>query len=106
MKRPSKFGGETGALAGVSTSPLGPPQSEAIIQFPSPAAKLAGAREDAGVPPASASSSFVSLGSAISPVILLLQGGFPRVKVLADAPREEVRARRPFSQPVEEGEPD
>lgn len=105
MKRPSKFDGETDALAGVSSSPLGPPQSEAIIQFPSPAAKLAGAREDAGVPPASASS-FVSLGSVTHAVVLRLQGGFPKVMVLADAPREEVRARRPFSQPVEEGEPD
>lgn len=79
MKRPSKFDGETGTLAGVSASPLGPPQGEAVIQFPSPAAKCAGDIEDAGVSPASASS-FVPLGNLTHAVVLRLQGGFPKIR--------------------------
>lgn len=107
MKRPSKFNGEGKSLGGdLSPSPsAGPPGSSRLITFPGPAASSAGDIEDAGVSPASASS-FVSLGSAISPVILRLQGGFPKVRVLAGAPREEVRARRPSNQPVEEEWPD
>jgi hypothetical protein len=104
MKRPSKFDGETGALAGVSASPLGPPQGEAVIPFPGSAARITRDQEDAGVSPASASS-FVPLGSLTHAVVLRLQGGFPKVNVLAGAQREEEPTRRPFSQPVEEGEP-
>lgn len=72
----------------------GPPGPNRLIPFPGSAARTSRDQEDAGVSSASASS-FVSVGSAISPVILRLQGRFPRIKVLAGAPREEERARRP-----------
>lgn len=111
MKRPSNFSGDEASRFphAVGELPASSPfaaSGETVISFPgSSAAASAGDQEDAGVSPASASS-FVSLGTAISPVILRLQGGFPRVKVLAGAPREEVRARRPSNQPVEEEGPD
>lgn len=76
----------------------GPPGSNRVIQFPGvSAAASAGDQEDAGVSSASASS-FVSLGSVTHAVVLRLRGGFPRVHVLAGAPREEEQARRPFDQ--------
>lgn len=89
-----------------------------VVPFPSPARRIgqtanssspgpaaatsAGDTEGAGVSSASASSPFVSLGSVTHAVVLRLQGGFPKVKVLAGAQREEEPTRRPFSQPEEE----
>lgn len=92
-------GSEELAGSGEAISP-GPPGSNRLIPFPGPAASSAGDIEDAGVSPASASS-FVSLGSAISPVILRLQGGFPRVKVRRAAEVGEPAARL-VNQPGEE----
>lgn len=97
MKRPSKFDGESATPGSEAFSPSGPPLGSNLIQFPSPAANLAGDTEGAGVSSASASSTFVSLGAVTHAVLLRLQGGFPRVKVLAGAPREEERARRPLN---------
>lgn len=84
MKRPSNSDGDGEAQGFMRrpTSPpsLSPPQGETVIQFPSPAAKTAGAREDAGVTSASASS-FELLGAITHAVVLRLQGGFPKIKV-------------------------
>lgn len=81
----------------------GPPGSNRVIQFPGvPAAASAGDHEGAGVSSASASSTFVSLGSVTHAVVLRLRGGFPKVNVLAGAQREEWPTRRPFNQPEEE----
>ncbi len=55
-----------------------PAAGETVINFPSPAA-FAGAREDAGVSSAPASS-FVSLGEAAHAVVLRLQGGYPKIR--------------------------
>lgn len=99
MKRPSKFDGEGKSLAGdISPSPLGPPLGPTVIQFPSPAAKSAGAREGAGVSSASASSTFVPLGSAIRPVILRLKGHFPRISIPARPGEEEEEQAAPADQ--------
>lgn len=83
MKRPSKFDGETGTLAGVSASPLGPPQGEAVIPFPRSAAAALAAEgsEGAGVSSASASSTFTSLGDLTHAVVLRLAGGYPKIRV-------------------------
>lgn len=101
--------GEGVSLAGDVVPFLSPARrigQTAVSSSPGPAAaSSAGDQEDAGVSSASASS-FVSLGSVTHAVVLRLQGGFPKVKVLAGAQREEEPTRRPFSQPVEEGEPD
>ena len=76
----------------------GPPGSNRLIPFPrSSAATIAGDQEDAGVSSASASS-FVSLGSAISPVILRLQGGFPKIRAKGAALGSLETA--PFNQPA------
>lgn len=83
----------------------GPPGSSRVIQFPGvSAAASAGVQEGAGVSSASVPSLFIPLGMAAHAVVMKLQGGFPRVKVLAGAPREEERARRPSAAP--EGEED
>ena len=59
----------------------GPPGSNRVIQFPGvSAAASAGDQEGAGVSSASASSTFVSLGSVTHAVVLRLQGGFPKIR--------------------------
>lgn len=81
MKRPSKFDGEKATLAGVAASPLsGPPGSNRLIQFPGSAARTNRDTEGAGVSSASASSTFISLGSVTHAVVLRLQGGFPKIR--------------------------
>lgn len=87
MKRPSKDSDEANrfpqAADELSASSHRPAAGETVIQFPSPAAS-AGAREDAGVPSASASS-FVPLSVPVRAVVLRLQGRFPMVNVMRDA---------------------
>ena len=84
MKRPSKFDGEGKSLGGdLSPSPsAGPPGSSRLIPFPRSAAAALAAEgsEDAGVSSASASSTFVPLGSLTHAVVLRLQGGFPKIR--------------------------
>lgn len=92
-------GSEELAGSGEAISP-GPPGSNRLIQFPGSAARTSRDIEDAGVSPASASS-FVSLGSAISPVILRLQGEFPKIRVRRPAEGGE-QAERLVNQPGEE----
>lgn len=83
MKRPSKDSDEANrfpqAADELSASSHRPAAGETVIQFPSPAAS-AGAREDAGVSSASASSAFVPLGNLTHAVVLRLQGGFPKIR--------------------------
>lgn len=84
MKRPSNSDGD-GEAQGFMREPTSPPSLRSaaggtVIQFPSPAA-FAGAREGAGVSSASASSTFVSLGTAVHAVVLRLKGDFPRIRV-------------------------
>lgn len=83
MKRPSKDSDEANrfpqAADELSASSHRPAAGETVIQFPSPAAS-AGAREDAGVSSASASS-FVSIGAVTHAVVLRLRGGFPKVRM-------------------------
>ena len=96
MKRPSKFDGEGKSLGGdLSPSPHGPPLGPTVIQFPSPAA-FAGAREDAGVSSASASSTFVPLGAVTHAVVLRLRGGFPKIR--GPARQGGAEPRRSFDQ--------
>ncbi|GAA4169256.1 hypothetical protein GCM10023069_25530 [Shinella granuli] len=104
MKRPSKSDGKGQSLAGdvLPFPSLARSAGPTTIQFSSPAAKLAGDTEGAGVSSASASSTFVSLGSVTHAVVLRLRGGSPKVNVLAGAQREEWPTRRPFNQPEEE----
>ncbi|GMB80517.1 hypothetical protein NN6n1_12990 [Shinella zoogloeoides] len=76
--------GGDGEAQGFMREPTSPPSpvrriGETVINFPSPAA-FAGAREDAGVSSASASS-FIPLGIAAHAVVLRLQGGFPKIRV-------------------------
>lgn len=82
MKRPSKDSDEANrfpqAADELSASSHRAAAGETVIQFPSPA-DFAGAREGAGVPPASASS-FVQLGNLTHAVVLRLQGGFPKIR--------------------------
>jgi hypothetical protein len=82
MKRPSKDSDEANrfpqAADELSASSHRPAAGETVIQFPSPAAS-AGAREDAGVSSASASS-FVSIGAVTHAVVLRLRGGFPKIR--------------------------
>lgn len=99
MKRPSKFDGEGKSPASdrLPSPSAGPPGSSRLIPFPGSAARTARDQEGAVVSSASASS-FIPLGSITHAVVLRLQGGFPKVKVLADAQREEEPTRRPFGQ--------
>lgn len=92
-------------LAGTSAPSSGPPLGPTVIKFPrsSAAALAAEGSEGAGVSSASASS-FVLLSVPVHAVLMRLQGRFPRVQVLAGAPREEERARRPSA--ALEGEED
>ena len=103
MKRPSNSDGDEAnrfphAVGELPASSPRPAAGETVIQFPSPAAKSAGAREDAGVSSASASSTFIPLSVPARAVVMRLQGQFPKVKVLAGAQREEEPTRRPFGQ--------
>jgi hypothetical protein len=88
MKRPSKDSDEANrfpqAADELSASSHRPAAGETVIQFPSPAAS-AGAREDAGVSSASASSTFVPLSVPVRAVVMRLQGRFPKVNVMRDA---------------------
>ncbi|KNY13112.1 hypothetical protein AKG11_31065 [Shinella sp. SUS2] len=95
MKRPSNSDGD-GEAQGFMREPTSPPSLRSaaggtVIQFPSPAA-FAGAREGAGVSSASASSTFVSLGSVTHAVVLRLRGGFPRISMPARPGEEEEQA--------------
>ncbi|WP_430438972.1 hypothetical protein [Shinella sp.] len=105
MKRPSNSGDDEEnrfPLAADELFSSSPARriGETIIQFPGPAAS-AGDQEDAGVSSASASSTFVPLGSAIRPVILRLKGRFPRISMPARL-REEEDAAAPADQSAEE----
>lgn len=64
----------------------GPPGSNRLIPFPRSAAAALAAEgsEGAGVSSASASS-FIALGTAVHAVVLRLQGGFPKIKVVRGA---------------------
>ena len=79
MKRPSKSDGDGGANARNAAVSAGPPTGPTVIQFRSPAAS-AGAREDAGVSSASASS-FVQIGIPARAVVMRIKQGLPRIRV-------------------------
>jgi len=98
VKRPSNSVGDGGADARKAAVSAGPPRGPSVIQFPSPAAKSAGAREGAGVSSASASSTFTSLGDLTHAVVLRLAGGYPRIRVERAA--EEALAARSGDQPA------
>ena len=90
MKRPSKFDGKGQSLTGdvLPFPSLARSAGPTTIQFPSPAAS-AGAREDAGVSSASASSTFVSIGAVTHAVVLRLRGGFPKISMPPRSREEE-----------------
>lgn len=85
MKRPSNSDGD-GEAQGFMREPTSPPSLRSaaggtVIQFPGvSAAASAGDQEGAEVSSASASSTFVSLGSVTHAVVLRLKGGFPKIR--------------------------
>lgn len=84
MKRPSKDSDEANrfpqAADELSASSHRPAAGETVIQFPSPAAKSAGAREGAGVSSASASS-FVQIGVPARAVVMRIKQGRPKISM-------------------------
>lgn len=84
MKRPSKDSDEANrfpqAADELSASSHRPAAGETVIQFPSPAAS-AGAREDAEVSSASASSTFVPLGVPARAVVMRIKQGLPKISM-------------------------
>ena len=84
MKRPSKDSDEANrfpqAADELSASSHRPAAGETVIQFPSPAAS-AGAREDAGVSSASASSTFIPLGVPALAVVMRIKQGLPKISM-------------------------